>query len=457
MKTKLKLVLSSLIILLVLGSCQKDELDSENSSEAPMLKTYNNGMIKSYPSNAILTWNAALATIDNSMPPSAEAKIYAMVTLAMHDALNNVVPKYEAYGSDNSSVDASDISKKNINQIADAAVAQAAHDVWIVVHPPSTTNANNLLTTSLAAIENLEYKQRGILIGQNVAAAILAKRQGDIAFGFGAYNEGTDPGTHQANYMPWVLAGPRWPANAVYGENLGQLTPFGIETGSQFRARPPYALDSPEYEADYNEVKSLGCTNCPDRSAEQSQIGAFWIENLSSSMNRIGRILAVQEELNGFETARLLALTQMAQMDAHISSFEGKYHYKFWRPVTAIRAGDADGNPNTIGNTTWVNSSATPPTPDYPSTHAECGGAGAEMFKLFFDTDAMPIAIISPYTLPNTTKALSNFSEIADEVSVSRIYIGYHFRNAVEQGTLEGRRLGRYVYENNLREIKPNL
>ncbi len=455
MKTKFKLVTGTLILFVMLVSCEKDEMVTQDISEAAMLRTYNNGMIKSYNSETVLAWNELISVINSSMPPTAEAKIYAMVTLAMHDALNNVVPKYETYALDNASVDASDISKKNITYIANAAVAQAARNVLIAVFPSATISANNLLATTLAAIPNEEHKEKGILIGQNAAAAILAKRQPDIALRFSAYNEGTAPGIHQSNYMPWMLANPpAWPANAVYAANLTLLTPFGMNTSSQFRARPPYALNTPEYTADFNEVKQVGCNNCPDRTAEQFQIGAFWIENLSSSMNRIGRLLAIEEDLNGWETARLLAITQMAQIDAHISSFEGKYHYKFWRPITAIRIGDADGNDNTVGNVSWVNGYATPPTPDYPSTHSQCGGAAAEVFKLFMGSDNRSFSINS-LTLADFDRQMTSFSQIADEVAVSRIYIGYHFRNAVEQGALEGRRLGRYVYENNLREIRP--
>lgn len=457
MKTKFTLVIGSMMLFLMFASCEKNELETEEVQNSSLSKTFNNGVIKSYGNVAVLNWNAALAALDNSMPPSAEAKIYAMVTLAMHDALNNVVPKYETYALDNSSVDASGINKNNISQIADAAIAQAARDVLVAIHPPSIANANNLLNASLAAIPNQILKQQGIAIGQNAAAALLAKRQGDPMLGFSAYNQGTSAGTHQANYMPWMMAGPVWPASAVYGANLGQLTPFGMTSSDQFRAVPPYAINSPEYTADYNEVKSLGCTTCVGRTAEQTEIGAFWIENLSSSMNRIGRLLAVQKGLNGFETARLLALTQMAQIDAHISSFEGKYHYKYWRPVTAIRAGETDGNASTVGEASWGNGYATPPTPEYPSTHAECGGAGAEMFKQFFGTDNMSFAVNSPYTLPNVGRTMNNFSQIADEVSVSRIFIGFHFRNSVEQGSIEGRRVAQFVYENNLRDIKPNL
>ncbi|MCK0146553.1 vanadium-dependent haloperoxidase [Arenibacter sp. F26102] len=449
MKAKLISVTGVWILILIFGSCEKDELETQDFSES-----FNNGMIKSYSSEAVLKWNNAILVIDDLFPPPAEAKIYTMVTLAMHDALNNIVPKYETYALNNSSVNAKDLSKKNISHVADAAVAQAAHDVLIALYPSSTESANDLLSSSLAAITNDEYKQKGIEIGQNAASAILTKRQNDIPLGFSTYNEGSVPGTHQSNYMPWLMENaPIWPANAVYASNLAQLTPFGIKTSNQFRARPPYAIDSPEYTADYEETNRLGCTGCTERTAEQTQLGTFWIENLSSSMNRIGRLLAVNKNLNGWETARLLAITQMAQIDAIISSFEGKYHYKYWRPITAIRAGDSDGNDNTSSDLAWTTDFVTPPTPEYPSTHAETGGAAAEVFKLFFGTDNISFSMTSPYYLPGVEKDISSFSQVANEAALSRIYIGYHFRNAVEQGLLEGRKLGKYVYNNNLREL----
>ncbi len=457
MKTKFKLVTGTLILFVFLGSCEKDEQETQEFSESAMLKTYNNGMIKSYSNEAVLAWNQALTFVDTKLPQPAEAKIYAMVTLAMHDALNNVVPKYETYALDNSTVDAKDISKKNISQIADAAVAQAAHDVLTTLFPLSAPTANALLSVSLDAIDNETYKQKGIEIGQNAASAILTKRQTDPSVGFTTYNEGTASGIHQANFLPWSVANPPvWPANAVYGANLSQIAPFGMQTSDQFRAGPPYAIGSPEYLADYEETRLLGCTSCNNRTAEQTEIGAFWVENICSSSNRIGRALSNQENLNGWETARLLALTQMAVMDGFISSFEAKYHYKYWRPITAIRAGDSDGNDATIGDATWGTSFITPPTPEYPSTHATCSGAAAEVLRLFFGTDNMPVTVQNPYNLPGVERTMINFSQMAHESAVSRIYIGYHFRNAVEQGDLAGNSLGKYIFDHNLREIGNN-
>src|SRR5690606_24958491 len=183
----------------------------------------------------------------------------------------------------------------------------AARDMIAQQFPAATAAADVLLNTTLSGIADSELKARGIQTGKEAVAALLEKRQGDFALGFAAHTGGTAPGEHQSNYMPFGV---------VYAPNMGELTPFGALSGDQFRDEDQYSLDSEEYLADYNEVKSLGCTACPMRTAEQTEIGAFWIESSASSMNRLARTLIVQEDLDGWEAARLIGLIQMAQIDA---------------------------------------------------------------------------------------------------------------------------------------------
>jgi hypothetical protein len=353
-------------------------------------------------------------------------------------------------------VNAKDISKKNISAIADAAVAQAAHDALVALVPASAANTGTLLTSSLAEIEDSEFKSRGIQIGKNAALSVLADRQNDPPLRFHEYPQGTEPGQYQSP-MPYAVANPPvWPANAAYAPDMGSFRPFGIQTGSQFRAKPPYPLNSPEYATDYNEVKRLGGNTSTERTQAQAEMGVFFLDNVSNSTNRIARIMAVQEKLDGWKTARLLALNHMAQFDACLSSFEGKYHYNLWRPVTAIKYGDNDGNDFTTGDPAWSilqAARATPPTPTYPSTHSEMGGAGAEIFKLFFKKDNKPFTIGS-YSLPGFERSFTGFSQFATECATSRIYIGYHFRNDIVEGEKMGRKLAKFVFENNLRELK---
>jgi hypothetical protein len=255
--------------------------------------------------------------------------------------------------------------------------------------------------------------------------------------------------------MPFMRANPPvWPANAVFAPNLGSLTPFGIKSGDQFRDEAPYPLNSKEYVADYNEVKSLGCKECPARTSEQTEIGAFWIETSSSYINRMTRALIVQRKLDGWEAARLIGLVQMSQIDAYIASFEGKYYYKTWRPITAIRNGDSDGVDATVGDADWEPAFSTPPTPDFPSTHAYSAAAAAAVFKSYFKSDQINLNVTSPYYLPGVERNIRSFSQMARESALSRIYIGYHFRQAVEVGERQGKKLGKYVFEHNLKELK---
>ena len=460
MKTTLKL-LGGLVLFLSLGSCEVDELESTDLSGAANLQAegnFNNGMINSYSNEAVIQWSELLSqSIDNSMPQPAEARIYAMVTLAMHDALNNVVPKYETYALENEQVDASDISKKNIHIIADAAVSQAARDVLVQLFPPATQAADGLLNSTLSGLKDSELETQGIAIGSAAAAAMMDKRKNDFPLVFTVHIGGTEPGEYQANYMPWMQAGPVWPANAVYAPNLGNLTPFGIGSGDQFRNEAPYALNSEEYLVDYNEVKTLGCTACPLRSAEQTEIGAFHVENTSSSMNRMARQLIIEKKLDGWEAARLIALIEMSQIDAYIASFEGKAYFNYWRPITAIRGGDTDGVDATTGDVTWSTHFNTPPTADFPSTHAYNGGAAAAVFRAYFKSDHIDLDLTSPYNLPGVERHFDSFSQVSRENAESRIYIGYHFRRAVEVGEKQGRELGEYVFMNNLRERKKLL
>lgn len=459
MKTRIHFTLA-LGVLSLLFSCAKDELEVEDSSATDLsFKNYNNGMIKSYGSETLLKWNELLGSnIDEKMPPPPETKIYSMVTIAMHDALNNVVPKYETYALDNSMVDASDVSKKNIYALADAAVSQAARDVLVALYAPSTTSADALLAEILSSIPDEESKAKGIEIGKAAAAAILQKRQSDFPFVFSAYIAASnEPGVYQADYAPYAFPNPPiWPANAVFAVNLGDLTPFGINSSDQFLEGSPYPVNSLEYTKDYNEVKSLGCVNCPDRTAEQTEIRDFWFEHTSSSVNRIARTLIVKEELNGWEAARLIALIEMSQMDAFIASFEEKDQFKFWTPITAIRRGDDDGNTATTGDPGWstIMTRPTPPVYEFPSTMSYAAAASAEIFRLFFGTDNYTFTVTSPYYLPGVERTMHSFSQISEENGLSRIYLGHNFRHAIDVGEDHGIELGKYIFENNFRELK---
>jgi hypothetical protein len=451
MKTYLSFFGSSLAICVAMVAC-------ENTDPGPGKTDGSiNEIIKSYNQSVVLKWDEALSrTVDNELPPPSESRIYAMVTLAMHDALNNVLPKYETYALDNSRVDTSDVSKQNVYSLADAAVAQAAHDVLVSLSPGSAVRADSLLKVCLDQLEESDSKARGVQTGKDAALSVLNDRQSDPPLIFATYPQSSEPGVYRST-MPYAAANPPvWPENSAYAPDMGTFRPFGIETSDQFRARPPHSLDSPEYKADYDEVKSLGGNTSTERTEEQANMGVFFLDNVSNLLNRVARIMAVQKELNGWETARLLALIQMTQFDALLSSFEGKYHYNRWRPITAIRSADDDGNPDTEGDPSWLilqDARATPPTPSYPSAHAETSGAGAEILKMFFNDDNKSFSIGS-YSLLGAERSFESFSQFASECGESRIYIGYHFRDDIVQGEIKGRELAKYVFENNLRSLR---
>lgn len=174
------------------------------------------------------------------------------------------------------------------------------------------------------------------------------------------------------------------------------------------------------------------------------------------AMNSVAREMAVQEKLNGWEAARLFALIHMAGADAIICAFDGPYHYNFWRPVTAITQGEYDGNDDTEGETSWIpllSARPTPPLPSYPLGYAAVGNAGAEVFKMFFKTDKKSFTVGS-YSLPRKQRSYTSFSQLADEMGVSRIYTGHNFRNDKIAGDKMGRAVGKFVFRNNLRELK---
>jgi hypothetical protein len=232
------------------------------------------------------------------------------------------------------------------------------------------------------------------------------------------------------------------------------VTPFVLKRGSQFRPRPPYDVRSKKFAADFNEVKTLGgdrVTTATARTAEQTQIGLFWLESSPLAWNRLARSVSAGRGLDLWENARLFALLNMAMADGYIGSWDAKYHYLFWRPVTAIHTADSDGNPRTEADAAWTPLQPTYPIPDYDSGHAVQGGAAAEALKQFFGTDHVAFAACS-LTLPAGStcadavpvlRSYNSFSEAADENAVSRIYVGIHFRDAVEIGVEHGRRIAR--------------
>jgi hypothetical protein len=200
-------------------------------------------------------------------------------------------------------------------------------------------------------------------------------------------------------------------------------------------------------------MKAIGEKNSLTRTAEQTSIARFWYEASALTWSRMCRIVAQSRGLGPWETARLLALVNLAVADGYIGGFETKYEFNFWRPVTAIRAGDTDGNDRTVGDSLWSSLLNTPALPDYTSTHSVAGGAASNVMCRFFRTDKVAFLLTSGPPFAGLTRSFSSFSQAAIENGESRIYAGIHFRSAVEDGIKQGKQIGQFVFTHALRPV----
>jgi hypothetical protein len=313
-------------------------------------------------------------------------------------------------------------------------------------------------TAALGTIPDSVSKAQGIQIGQASAAAIRALRTGDgsdTPLQDSTYTEGTDPGEYR--FTPGY--------NFVFAPGWARVTPFVLNHASQFRPNRPYKVNSNKYTADFNELKGIGGDNITTpspRTPEQTEIALFWLESSPLAWNRIARAVSASRALDLWENARLFGLLNLALADGYIGSWEAKFHYNYWRPVTAIHTADTDGNPDTVADPTWTPLQLTYPIPDYDSGHSVEGGAGASALKEFFGTDNVSFVACS-YTLPAGSRctdaspvyrSYASFSQAAEENGLSRILVGIHFRNAVEEGIQHGQKIGKRTVNLFLRPVR---
>ena len=462
MKKQLQYTVSLLLFaVLFAASCQKETNNSDtpaNTETANAANLNNNGNhFGNISPEMVIRWNDAatyvvLRTLQliaaPRIPPFRESHYYATVNIAMHDALNNIVPKYKSYA----------LNARDKDADPDAAVAQAAHDVisfFFGKLNPAANNTpqliqdsiHNLLVRSLNSIPNGEAKTKGIALGAAAARAVIQNRtnDGSLSAVF-AITQGTLPGEYRST--------PPFTANGFYDSpGWGNVKTFGIQNSTQFAVPSPYSLTSAEYTADYNEVKQLGCLTCTGaggRTQDQENIAKFWVESSAYGWNKVAKAIIEQKKLDAWKTTRLFALLQMSVADAYIACLKAKMTHFFWRPYTAILLGDNDGNPNTVGDPTWqVLVSPIPPIADHPSAHAAAGGAAAELIKHFFDRDNFNFSFESS-TLPGNARNYGSLSQAARENSLSRIYVGYHFRKACMDGEALGKSVGDWIGNHSL-------
>jgi hypothetical protein len=417
--------------------------------------------------DAVTVWNAnagvaaTAACIAPLGDPLHESRIYAMMHVAIHDALNAIDRRARPYALD---------LQAEAGASLDAAIAAAARDVLVplIAQLPlelvpqacidaGVASVEAAYSAALAAIPDDPAKGQGIAVGQAAAAAILDLRAEDGAVGpflnF-ACPQDTNPGEYQCTPGTPFIAFEVW----------ANVTPFVLKDSSQFRPGPPYRVTRKKYTADFNEVKSLGGDDVSTpsaRTADQTEIALFWFESSPLKWNRIARTVSADQGLDLWENARLFGLLNLALADGYIAMADSKNHYNYWRPVTAIQTGDTDGNPDTTGDPAWTPLRQTPPNQDYASGHSIEGGAGAEVLKQFFGTDEISFQDCS-VTLPAGStcsdaspvfRSYTNFSQAAAENAYSRILIGFHFRKSIEEGTEYGHKIGKRAANLYLRPV----
>jgi hypothetical protein len=390
-------------------------------------------------SDVVVDWSRIVheaAMTDDGFVSFMGTRHQVMMHIAMHDALDAIDPRFDQYAYFGRS--------KGANPIATA--AKAAHDVLVAVYPAQQATLDAELATWLARVPNGSGKTKALTLGAKAAAAIVALRQNDgtdVDLLSPSYTPGTQPGDYR--FVP--------PYDFAFAVDFRFATPFGLESPEQFRVPPPPALTSRTYARDYNEVKSVGAVNSTTRTTDQSNYANWWYEGSEIGWARVARVTATGEELELWRAARMFALVHMTLYDSCVAGWDSKYHWDFWRPYTAVRAGDTDGNRRTVKDGSWQSYLETPPVQDYPSTHSTLGAGAAEVLKRSFRTDRVPFSMDSLTALPaNPVRSFNNFTQAANENADSRVRAGIHFRFATEQGKALGRQVGSYIVEHHLRQ-----
>jgi hypothetical protein len=380
--------------------------------------------------DVIADWNERAVNAGNvaRVGNSPTARAIAMVHLAMFEAVNSIAPRYTPYRARLAA---------DPGASRDAAAASAAHGVLVRLYPQQTAELDKALQASLSAVSDGTPKTQGIELGQQAAAAIIAERSND---GAGAPN----------TYRPFTATGKYVPTTLPIGWTVKDVKPFSLKSGNQLRPAAPYSLKSSQWVKDFNEVKRMGAKTGSARTAEQTEIARFWELTGPATYNPVVRQLSASSGFDILDNARLFALFSMATADSGIAIFDAKYAYNFWRPVTAIRNADMDGNNATERDPTWEPFIATPMHPEYPCAHCISQGSAASVLEAFFG-DAVPTFTMTSTTAPGVTRKFSRLSDYVTEVINARVYDGVHYRTSGEVGAAMGRKNGQFAVQNYLK------
>ena len=401
--------------------------------------------------NAVTDWNeiASTAIVRNAgqLPP-VSALSFAMVQGAVYDAVNAIDGGHQPYLVRPAA---------NPTDSKEAAAATAAFQMLSGLFPAQSGALQGQYDSYIAGLpdEPAGSKAAGIAIGQATAAAMSAARQNDGRFG-------PAPALHPPAPGVWRPTPPNFASDPAPW--VGNVRPFLVPSAEMLRTDGPNALTSAAYAEDFNELKELGSRTRATRTADETDAAIYWQDHLHGFMNRVMRNLAAGQGLTIAESARLFAMTNMAAADAAIGCWNDKYYWQFWRPITAIREANTDGNPATQGDATWTPlfdpttpvftppALVTPPFPDHPSGHT-CGtSAFVHTAQAFFGTDKIAFSAFSNKS--GTTRSFDRLSEALKEVIDARVWAGIHFREADTQGSVLGKRVVHYLKKNYFEPVK---
>jgi hypothetical protein len=373
--------------------------------------------------NVIADWDETAVDIVMPMTPYAAQRLVGLVHVAMFDAVNSIERRYQPYLVQ---LTANPVTSK------EAAAAAAAATVLATIDPKIAGDMKAALASYLASIPDGQAKSDGVKLGEAVAIKVLEVRAKDGADAPDDYRPRTTPGV----YVPTpITAGSMWP----------NVKPWAMTSPSQFRPVPPISLKSEEWAKDFNELKDYGGKVSAKRSAEQAETARFWLMVGPRAYHPFVRQLATAKQMNVAESARFMALVAVALNDALIAVFDAKYHYNFWRPITAIRNGDIDGNPATDRDATWQPIDNTPPHPEYPCAHCILSGCVAGVVSTALGAVDISELAMTSTTAPGVTHRWTSMASFTEEVANARIWAGFHYRFSTRVGTEMGLRIGEFA------------
>jgi len=390
----------------------------------------------------VLDWNAIAVdtAVANGQNPFAQARFAAIVQVAVFEAVNAITGDYRPYLG---SIDAPHGAS------ADAAAIQAAYRV-LSTYLPNASTLDAARAKSLASIPDGKAKIDGIATGDAAAYALIAVRANDGSSPAQFKTPGPPvPGEWQATVSCPIVNG----VASGIAFQWQNVTPFGIRSAKEFLLGPPPVLRSNEYAKTYNEVMTVGSLDSTERPPDRSDVATYYAATSpTQAFNQAARQVAQEQRRSLSENARAFALINMAINDSLVATFFNKYHYNFWRPETAIRAGDMDGNRKTDADPNWQPFIVTPCFPSYPSNHGSAANAAAAVMRRLYGEAGHSMTLSNP-AVPAIVLQYTSFRQITNDISDARVYGGIHFRTDQDAGALLGLAIGNEVYKHNLRPV----